>query len=236
METGVHELTAGYALDALDADERRAYEAHLAACERCREELASFWETTAALAVGASGPTPSADLRERILSEARAEPPVVVPFERPRRRVVPALAAVAAAAAVVATAIGLWAAGVSKDLDEARSALERERAAALVLADPEARSIRLLEGDGRLVVASDGHAVLVVDGLGPAPSGKTYEAWIVAHGGSPVPAGVFPGGDGTDVVGLDGVVDAGDVVLVTVERHGGVDEPTGEPIVGSLPA
>jgi len=36
MEAGIHELTAGYALDALDPDERRAYEAHLAGCERCR--------------------------------------------------------------------------------------------------------------------------------------------------------------------------------------------------------
>ena len=58
METGIHELTAAYALDALDADDRAAYEAHLEGCERCREELTSFWETTEALAVGAAGPAP----------------------------------------------------------------------------------------------------------------------------------------------------------------------------------
>ena len=29
MEPGIHELTAGYALDALDPEERRAYEEHL---------------------------------------------------------------------------------------------------------------------------------------------------------------------------------------------------------------
>ena len=39
METGIHELTAGYALDVLDDDERWAYEAHLADCERCRADL-----------------------------------------------------------------------------------------------------------------------------------------------------------------------------------------------------
>ena len=81
MENGIHELTAGYALDALDADERWAYETHLASCERCREELTSFWETTEALALAASGPSPSPGLRDRILASAREERQVVVPIE-----------------------------------------------------------------------------------------------------------------------------------------------------------
>ena len=61
MEPGIHELTAGYALDALDPDEREAYEEHLGGCEQCQEELASFWEVTGALAVAADGPAPSPD-------------------------------------------------------------------------------------------------------------------------------------------------------------------------------
>jgi anti-sigma factor RsiW len=236
METGIHELTAGYALDALDPDERRDYEAHLAGCEQCREELASFWMTTEALAVAASGPVPSHGLRDRIVTAARAEPQVVVPLEVRRRRTTPVLAAVAAVAAVAALAVGLWASNLSSDLDEARSALERERAAAAVLADPEARTVALQEGDGRLVVGSDGRAVLVLDELDPAPAGKTYEMWIVDRGGVPARAGLFPGRDGTDVVALDGVVAVGNVVAVTVERKGGVDEPTSEPVAASVPA
>ena len=87
MEAGIHELTAGYALDALDPEERSAYEAHLAGCEHCQQELESFWATTEALAVAASGPAPSAALRERILADVRAEPRQnVVPFEPRRRR------------------------------------------------------------------------------------------------------------------------------------------------------
>ena len=152
METGIHELTAGYALDALEPEERRAYEAHLEGCEQCREELAAFWQTTEALAVAASGPTPSRELRERILAGAHEEPQVVVPLESRRRRTVPVLAAAAAVAAVVALALGLWGAGLSSDLDETRAALARERAAAIVLADPAARSVELQEGEGRLVV------------------------------------------------------------------------------------
>ena len=236
METGIHELTAGYALDALDQDERNAYEAHLAHCEQCQQELASFWTTTEALAVAASGPEPSPALRERILADIRAEPlQNVVPFETRRRRVAPALGAVAAVAAVVALALGLWASNVSTELDETRTALARQQAAAAVLADPDARSVALAEGEGRLVIGPDGRAVLVVDGLGPAPSGKTYELWVVSPGEDPVPAGLFPGKDGRDVAPIDGTVASGQVVLVTLEDEGGVDAPTSEPIVGTMP-
>ena len=236
METGIHELTAGYALDALDASERDSFEAHLPGCEQCQQELESFWTTTAALALAASGPEPPAALRERILADVGAEPRQnVIPLVPRRSRVAPALGAVAAVAAVVALAFGLWGSNLSSDLDETRSALERERAAAAVLADPDARSVALVEGDGRLVVGADGTSVLVVDGLGPAPAGKTYELWVSAQGQDPVPAGVFPGSDGRDVALLDEPVDAGEVVLVTIENAGGVEAPTSAPIAASDP-
>lgn len=234
METGIHELTAGYALDALDPEERSAYEAHLPDCDQCREELTSFWQTTEALAVAASGPAPSPDLRDRILAGARAERQVVVPFESRQGRSVPVLAAAAAAAAVVALGVGLWASRLSSDLDDARSALERERATAAVLADPAARTVGLEAGEGRLVVSLDGQAVLVLDGLDPAPAGKTYEMWIIEDG-TPARAGLFPGRNGTDIEGLDGTVAEGDVVAVTVENEGGVKAPTSTPIVASAP-
>jgi anti-sigma factor RsiW len=235
MEAGAHELTVAYALDALDADERRRYEVHLQTCEPCREELASFWQTTEALAVATTGAEPSPELRDRILAGARAERQVVVPLEPRGRPLAPVLGAAAAVAAVVAVAVGLWAAQVSSDLDDARSALEQERAAAAVLADPAARTVGLQTGEGRLVVAEDGRAALVLDELDPAPAGKTYELWIVTDG-VPAPAGLFPGREGLDVVALDGVVDSGDAVAVTVEDAGGVDAPESEPIVASEPA
>ena len=238
METGIHELTAGYALDALEPEERQAYEAHLEGCEQCREELAAFLQTTEALAVAASGPAPSAELRERILAGARQEPQVVVPLEPRRRRTAPVLAAAAAVAAVVALALGLWAAGLSSDLDETRAALERERAAAAVLADPAARSVALQPGattNGRLVVDADGNAVLVVNDLGPAPAGQTYQLWIVPHGGEAASAGLSQGSDGVDVIPVEGTVDEGEVVAVTIEKAGGVTSPTTKPILGSMP-
>ena len=237
METGIHELTAGYALDALDPEERSAYEAHLAGCEQCRQELSSFWETTEALAVAASGPAPSPALRERILADVRAETPQnVVPLEsRRRRRVVPVLAAAATIAAAAALALGLRAVDLSGQLDDTRAALEQAESAAGVLADPGAQSVELQAGDGRLVVDADGRAVLVLDGLDPAPAGKTYEMWVVPGGNieQASPAGLFPGSAGREVVPLDVTVQSGDVVAVTVEPAGGVDAPTTQPVVAS---
>jgi anti-sigma factor RsiW len=238
VEAGIHQLTAGYALDALDAEERREYEAHLPTCAHCQEELASFWETTEALAVAASGPEPSFELRERILAEVRAEPPqVVVPFESRPRRAVPVLAAAAAIAAVVALGVGVWASDLSSELDDTRAALDRERAAASVLVDPDARAVPLQAGEGRLVVNEEGDAVLVLHGVDPAPAGKTYEMWIVPGGdiASANRAGLFSGRDGSELERLEGTVRDGDVVAVTIEEAGGVDAPTTTPIIASEP-
>ena len=236
METGIHELTAGYALDALDADERAAYEAHLPGCGSCQHELASFWQTTEALAVAASGPAPSTALRERILADVRAEPPQnVVPLQsRHNRRTTSVLVAVAAVAAVAVLGLGLWASRLSSDLDETRDALASARAAAAIVADPSARSVDLATGSGSLVVDPDGRAALVLPNLGPAPSGRTYQAWIIEND-NPIPAGTFPGEDGLDVVLVDGDVADGEVVAVTIEDAGGAETPNLPPIVASDP-
>jgi anti-sigma-K factor RskA len=84
------------------------------------------------------------------------------------------------------------------------------------------------------VVYPDGPADLVLDRLDPAPSEKAYEAWII-EGDTPRPAGLFPGREGLDVVGLDGSVGEGDVVAVTIEQKRGVKKPTTQPIVASEP-
>jgi anti-sigma factor RsiW len=227
METGIHELTAAYALDALEPDERSEYEAHLVACPPCQDELASFGEVTGALAVAASGPAPRPELRERVLAAARAEPQVVIPFEPRRRRATPVLVGVAAVAAVVALGLGLWATMLSSDLDEARSALD-------VLADPDARTVSLQTGSGRLVVDPGGQAVLVLGGLDEAPTGKTYEVWVVEEG-TAAPAGLFSTTSEGEPIDVEGTVDEGDVVAVTIENTGGVGAPTTQPIVASEP-
>ncbi len=161
----LHEQGAAYALDALDDDERRAYEEHLAGCERCRAELAGLTDTAGALGLAAGTADPPEGLRARILDTARDEGPSnVVAIGPGRRRRFAVVGGVAAAVAAAALAVGLYAAlsgGPSKEL--------------------------AVSVDGGVVRAT-------VSGFDAAPAGKTYELWVI-EGQTPRPAGLFAGGD-----------------------------------------
>jgi anti-sigma-K factor RskA len=212
----VHDLTAAYALDALDERERAEYEAHLATCEQCRAELASLQKSATSLAYAVPAPAPPPQLRERILDQARSERSNVVPLRPPRINYV--LGAAAAVAAAIAVALGIWNA---KLLDE-----REDRS---VLTNPDARVIALPEQgpiSGRLHVDTDGNAALVVDSAA-APTEKDYEIWVI-EGDTPRPAGVFDGG--RRIVRLSRPVPPGASVAVTLERDGGVQRPTTKPL------
>ncbi|MFF9769281.1 anti-sigma factor domain-containing protein [Streptomyces sp. NPDC053086] len=68
-----HSLAAPYALDALEPDERRRFEKHLARCDRCAAEIRDLAEDAVRLAWSAAAPAPAA-LRDRVLAAVRATP------------------------------------------------------------------------------------------------------------------------------------------------------------------
>jgi anti-sigma-K factor RskA len=80
-----------------------------------------------------------------------------------------------------------------------------------------------------VVLGANRTATLHVTGLGPAPRGKTYEAWVIPAGQAPRPAGLFPGG-GSSSLRLRGTVPPNAVVAVTREPAGGSPAPTTQPI------
>ena len=220
----LHDLTAAYALDALDAEDARGYERHLAHCERCQSELAELSESAGALAYASEAPLPSAELRGRILDQAKAERPNVVPL-RPRwLRPVIAAAAVAACAAI---GLGLWAVSLSGKLDRRDAELARQQRVAQILAQPGSRKISFTRGT--LVVGPNGEGALVLNKLADPGSDRTYEAWV-ADGGAPQPAGLFSGGTGV-AVPLDQPVRDGATVMVTEERAGGTETPSQAPFL-----
>ncbi|MBA3245631.1 MAG: anti-sigma factor [Actinobacteria bacterium] len=225
------ELTAAYALDALDARERERYEAHLATCERCREELASFWTVSGALAHAAGGPAPAPALRGRILAQARSERPNVVPL-RPRWAL-PAAASVAAVAAMLALGLGLWGTSLSRELDRERSARAGAGEALEIVSDPGAHTVAFRGAEGHIVVSETGKAAVVLSGLDPAPEGKTYELWVVENDVFR-PAGLFEGGGARFVQALSRPVSDDAKVAVTLEKEGGVDAPTGPPLFETI--
>jgi anti-sigma factor RsiW len=223
----IHELTAAYALDALDEGERDAYEEHLGTCERGRAERGTRSQAAAALAYGVETPRPPASLRARILEEAAAERSNVVPLlRRPAFRAVAGIAAVAAGLAI---GFGIWAASLHDRLRDERSASAQLRAALGVLGDTQARRIAL-GSKGSLVVTRSGEAALVTNGLPAAPAGKTYEAWVI-QGGKPLPAGLMRGGHSVDVLRLQRPVPPHATVAVTVEPARGSTSPTGSMIL-----
>jgi anti-sigma-K factor RskA len=226
----VHELTAAYALDALEEDERDRYEAHLAQCERCRVELAALGETAGALAYAVPAPAPPRALRARILEAAAAERENVVPLPVRRPWVMRATAAVAAVAACAAVGLGVWSVALSNSLDSERSARAAEQRAMEIYLDPQAKRTALRGRAGTVAVDPTGQGVLVVRTLPAAPSGKVYEAWVIPPGSKPIRAGLFEGGKPMTMVRLGTMVPSGSVVAATVERDGGVSAPTAQPL------
>ncbi len=83
------ELLALYALDALDASEARALETHLNTCAACSAELAGLREAAALLAHASTPAEPRAEVRERILKDARNESPGGQPVARTFAKMVP---------------------------------------------------------------------------------------------------------------------------------------------------
>jgi anti-sigma-K factor RskA len=209
--TEIHDLAAAYALDALDPEDRWTYERHLDTCERCREEVAALRESASELAYAAEGPEPPAELRERILAAARAEPRTATVVPLRRAWLFPATAVAAVAAACAALGLGLWASSLREQADGSR--------------------VIALEGAAGRLIVSDDRATLVVC-LEKPPATKTYEAWVLKQGELPHPAGLFRGG--CTSLRLEEPVERGNVVAVTLEEAGGADQPTSDILVTGL--
>ncbi|MEU8465145.1 anti-sigma factor [Streptomyces sp. NPDC029003] len=243
-----HTLAAAYALGALEDGERKAFDAHMDACEACRQEAAEFEETAARLAAAVAQPPPAAlkaqvmaaidgvrQLPPRIPTTASASVPALGGMLR--RRALP----LALAASVVAAALGgvaVWQEQNGRDLQQqARQVQQQLDAVSTVLAAPDARTAhgRAANGAVTTVVASarQNRAVFTAGNL-PAPgAGKTYQLWL-DHGGTMRPAG-FIDHDGT-VVLTGSPADAGAVGL-TLEPTGGSPQPTTAPLMlMTLPA
>lgn len=220
----IHDLTAAYALDALDEGDARAYEEHLRDCPRCRDELRELSEVASALAYAAPAPSPPPALRARILDEVRRNGSNVVPLRA--RRAFLATAGVAAVAVCVAIGLGFWAFSLQDSLNEERDANQSQQTAIELIADPASTRTPLSGGNGTLVVGRDRSGVLILSGVGAAPEDRDYEAWV-AEEAAPEPAGLFDAG-AENIVLLERPVPPGATVMVTLEKEGGVDTPQGD--------
>jgi hypothetical protein len=231
-QSSIHEQAAAYALDALDDRGREEFEQHLATCTVCKEELQSLRSAAAALAYAVDVPDPPDALKERLLERARREaaPTAVTPLRR--RLALPAVAALAAASAAAAVGLSVWVSSLQNSLDRNRNAGRAQAQVLAVLAAPGTRRVQLEGANGSLVVAPSGDAALIVSNLSRAPSGHTYEAWVIRNA-RPRPAGTFAAGGGRTVLPLSRAVRSGSRVAVTLEPGRGSELPTGQPLFGA---
>lgn len=233
----VHTLIGAYALDALDDDERAAFERHLAECEPCRDEVAGLRTIAVRLADAAAVPAP-ARMRGRVMQQISQ-----TPQERDLSRETGAPAGrsrggdrsrlwLAAAAVLAVICLGTGAIAWSQ-YRAAQDARATEQAIITVIADPAARVVvspLIGGGTARLVVSAD-RAVLAGYAVPGLPQDRTYQLWIirgkVITSGGLGPAGAAAAGTWSRL--LDGVR-AGDVVAISIEPRGGSRQPTTTPI------
>lgn len=246
-----HEMVGAYALHALDEDEARAFEQHLATCAECREELASFDVVLDELAEpGAEEPPAAVDaatLNDTLSPQRRA-------------RLDDAVAAAVASTDQVPVPEGATRASAAEEPPTTLHAPARRRgagtrmlaAAAAVVAvlavgvgfilggggeeDTLAGDIERIRAAGDVVASplglgeatayvSASEGVAVVGDTPELDGDRTYQLWVVpADGSAPVPGPVMAGGDSEAV--WDAELDGAAAIAVSIEPTGGSTTPT----------
>ncbi len=250
----IAELAAGYALGALDADDRARFEALLAAGDAlARAALRDFEGAVAGLAaetIKAPSPAVKAALMARIDAQGRGDGEAVVRAlssvkpKDARRSTWTYVLSGAMAAGIAAIAVG-WIVSTAYDRRVTQLAqetaalkqeLERQQSLVALLRDPATQVVALagLEpapgARARVLWHVTAGGLLVAQGLPPAPEGKAYELWAIAGKNAPVPAGIFTvdakgvGSLRVAPIRVDGTVDT---FAVTLEPAAGVPAPTG---------
>jgi anti-sigma-K factor RskA len=207
----LQDLISAHALHALDDEDARLLEEHLASCDACRAELDALRETTALLAFATGPVEPPASLRGSIL-DAVAEPAPARERPRVRRAFLGGALSGGLAAAAVAVVVGLII-GVGSGTNAATQ-------------------VRVLSGLSGAVVQNGSQSKLFLADLKRPAAGKTYEAWLIGANGKPLPAGLFEGGK-TIVIDLHGNLNGAATVAITVEPAGGSPAPTTKPFASA---
>lgn len=244
-KSSIHTLSGAYVVDALDDEERAAFEEHLPGCRDCQVEVRELREAAATLADDAAM-TPPPALRASVLASIKTVRPLPpetgahgdaerasssnVVALRPRRM---RWGAMAVAAAVIAV-LGFAAVAQPWNNDSSRSGISASSAIDQVLTADDATHVKVqLPGGAAATVfrsVKEGKAAVVTEDMPAAPHGKVYELWLRKASGDMVPAG-FMTGAGSSRQLLQGDAAKADAAAISVEPKGGSSAPTSEPIM-----
>ncbi|MGD7706354.1 anti-sigma factor [Microlunatus sp. Y2014] len=228
----IHDDAAAYAVDALDEADRADFERHLANCEECRRTVEVMREDLSELA-GLQETPPPPEVRSAVLgaiaSPDASEPDTAsAPAGRtPRGRSTRTAWLVAAAALVVALALGGWVVQLQVRQAEVRQA-DESMAALLGAPDLTVHQVSLAGVPGSYLVSTGQNRGVFIARDVPQPGAdRSYQLWAIT-GGRPTSVGLVDHG-GTLRVWFDGVADA-EQLAITIEPAGGSPEPTTEPL------
>jgi anti-sigma factor RsiW len=220
---------AAYALGALDPEEAKAVGAHVDSCARCQSDVRALSDTAWTIAESRARDVPPR-LRAAIVERARRE-------SRPAHTTgwFPAIGALLGRRVPLATSLLLAVALVIVTTGYVFAQRDAARYGAALAAIPGARVVALAPtGEiagvrGSLVVPQNGDAPYLILDLPDAPSGKTWEAWVI-RGETAVAAGITDARGLTTLI-LGAPLRVGDTVALTAEPAGGRDQPSGKPVL-----
>ena len=241
-----------YAVGALDGEELREFETHLASgCAICEAYVRETRETLMLLHRSLAPMTPSPEVKARLLREIRAG----IVATRPKKPWLSQLSWGLGGGALVAAGLLVFLswnlvstrkelAGVREKIAVLQSDLAKQEEVIGFLTNPQVRVVSLAglpaspNARGLLLWNADNRAGLfVATGLAQVPAEKIYELWALA-GNEPVPAGLFTlDQQGRALLKLSPLPadKSFDKFAVTVEPAGGVPKPTGAMhLLGSL--
>ena len=233
----VHTLTGAYVCDALGERERAAFEAHMARCPECAAEVRELREVGAIMAVAVARRPPDslkAGLDAR-LPVTRQLPPITGDAHRlsAAGRPMPRVRAAWAVAAVLTLLVaGLGWRAISQQY-QIRALKSSSAQISWLLAAPDLSTehVTVTGGGSALVVDSRerDEAAVVFSGLAGAPTGKTYQLWLMTADGRARSAGLMHAAPAAPVVitGLTGEAEVG----MTIEPAGGSAQPTSKPVM-----
>ncbi|SDN46501.1 anti-sigma factor [Allokutzneria albata] len=232
MNPDVHTLTGAYAMNALDEDERREFERHMAVCPDCERETRELERTAAHLGLAAAT-APPPGLRAKVLAEVArtrqqsplAPPPAALP--RARTWAMPVVSLLAAASVLAAVVFGIGVLTANQELTRERALMEQVTA---IVSAPDARTE--VAGNGKVVSSKLlGKAVLLAGDQVPAPrAGNDLQAWAISDAGAVslgLMARTHSGKHEPMVFPTAGVSKIG----VTLEPAGGSARPTSAPVL-----
>lgn len=234
----IESLLGAYSLDAVEADEAREIDEHLATCPRCRAEVAAHREVAALL--GNTGTEAPLGLWERIALEingdegAAPKPDALIAqlpgARRPRRFALPILAA---AAVIAIVALSLQVVHLNREMRSQHPTSALAASVSNALAGPHT-TIKLTAlssaQTGEVVVTADGTAYWVASSLKTLRSDSTYQLWGLSHNRIVSLGLLGPDAQRYSAFRLESDIKR---IMVTAEPEGGAPVPTTAALVAA---